>query len=192
MYLLRLGLRPWKVATVSQLISSAAVGLLLCLCGFLYWLQSGLNPLLGRMQSEQVITAYLSPELEEHEQGKVIDSIRTSLGAHAEVKYVEPSQFLGNIKTSFPELARELEGLGSELPTVIPRFISISGYFNDGAVDKVRSVKGIESAETSKDRLKQIIGAFQALRWMARLLAGGLCLALLTGLVHLARMNSGL
>jgi cell division protein FtsX len=40
--------------------------------------------------------------------------------------------------------------------------------------------------------LKQIIGAFQALRWMARLLAGGLCLALFTGLIHLARMNSQL
>src|SRR3954469_13218151 len=129
MYLLRLGLRPWKVATVSQLVSSAAVGLLLCLCGFLYWLQSGLDPMLGRMQGEQVITAYLAPELDEHEQGKVIDTIRTSLGAHAQaaggggikVEYVDPSQFVGNIKTHFPELARELEGLGSELPTVIPR-----------------------------------------------------------------------
>jgi cell division protein FtsX len=199
MYLLRLGLRPWRVATLSQAISAAAVGLLLCLCGFLYWLQSGLNPMLGRMQSEQVITAYLSPELEEHEQGKVIDQIRTSLGAHAEsagggidVKFVEPSAFLGNIKTQFPELARELEGLGSEVGTVIPRYVSVSGYLNDGAVDKVRAIKGIESAETSKDRLKQVIGAFQALRWMARLLAGGLCLALLTGLIHLARMNSQL
>jgi cell division protein FtsX len=192
MYLLRLALRPWRVAAFSQTISAAAVGLLLCLCGFLYWLQAGLNPMLGRMQSEQVITAYLSPELEDHEQGKVIDQIRTSLGAHAEVKLVEPAQFLGNIKTHFPELAHELEGLGPEVATVIPRYVTASGYLAQDAVDKVRAVKGIESAETSKDRLKQVIGAFQALRWMARLLAGGLCLALLTGLVHLARMNAQL
>src|SRR5579885_1952637 len=197
MHLLKLGLRPWRVAGLSQAVSAGAVGLLLCLCGFLYWLQAGLNPMLSRMQNEQVITAYLSPELEESEQGKVIDQIRTSLGAHAEgraveVKYIEPTQFLGNIKAHFPELAHELEGLGSEVATVIPRYISISGYLSQDAVEKVRAVHGIESAETSKDRLKQVIGAFQALRWMARLLAGGLCLALLTGLVHLARMNSQL
>jgi hypothetical protein len=47
MHLLRLALRPWRVAPGSQLISAGAVGLLLCLCGFLYWLQDGLGPVLG-------------------------------------------------------------------------------------------------------------------------------------------------
>ena len=78
MYLLRLALRPWRAAGASQAIAAAAAGFMLCLCGFLYWLQSGLGPIVDRMQTEQVITAYLSSELEERDQGAVIDSIRVS------------------------------------------------------------------------------------------------------------------
>jgi cell division protein FtsX len=193
MYLLRLALRPWRAAAMSQTISAIAVGFLLCLCGFLFWLQSGLGPIVGRMQTDQVITAYLSPELEEREQGAVIDSIRVSLGAHsAEVRLMNPAQFLSGIKPNFPELVRELEDLGNEAQTVVPRFVSISGQLPADSVERVKRVKGVESAETSRDKLKQIIGAFQALRWIAGLLAGGLCLALLAGLVHLARLNSQL
>src|SRR5262249_47235875 len=105
----------------------------------------------------------------------------------------------------FPELSRELEDLGTEMSVVVPRYVSISGILTDteGAtadgerdprpvLERVRSVSGIESAESSKDRFKPVVGAFQALRWVARLLAYGLCLALLAGLIHLARMNSAL
>lgn len=201
MYLLRLAVRPWKAAGVSQVISALAVGFLLCLCGFLVWLQSGLGPIVGRMQSEQVITAYLSPDLEEREQAGVIDSIRVSLGAQSatpslakeiEVRMIEPSQFLNGMKAGFPELVRELEDLGSEAATVVPKFVSVSGALPPDSIERVRRVKGIESAETSRDKIKQTIGAFQALRWISRLLIGGLCLALLAGLVHLARLNSQL
>src|SRR5687768_1013664 len=111
MYLLRLGLRPWRIAPASQLVSSAAVGFLLCLCGLLYWLQAGLQPVINRLQGEQVITAYLAADADERDRSRVVDTIRVSLGAAADVRMVEPSQFIGSLKPQFPELARELEGL---------------------------------------------------------------------------------
>ena len=127
MYLLRLGLRPWRTALASQAFSALAVGILLCFCGFLHWLQQGLNPVLNRLQQEQVITAYLGSDVEERDQARVIDTIRVSLGAAAEVRLVDPSQFIGSLKGQFPDLARELEGLGPEAMSVVPRFVTVSG-----------------------------------------------------------------
>ena len=199
MYLLRLALRPWRLAPFSQVFSCFAVGFLLLLAGFLFWMQSGLKPVLARLQGEQVITAYIDPSIEAKDDGAVLDQIRTSLGAApiapqgastTEIKLVDRKQFLANIKGQYPDLSRELEDLGGEMDAIIPRYVSISGMLDQGAIDKVRAVRGVESAETSKDRYQHVVGAFQALRWVARLLTVGLCLALLTGLVHLSRMNS--
>jgi cell division protein FtsX len=192
MYLLRLGLRPWRIAPASQLVSAVAVGFLLCICGLLFWLHAGLQPLIARLQSEQVITAYLAADGDERDRSRTIDSIRVSLGAQAEVRMVEPSQFIGSLKPQFPELARELEGLGDEAGTVVPRFLTISGTLPSSSLEKVRSTRGIESAESSKDRFRHVIGAFDALRWVSRLVMGGLALALFCGLVQLARTNAHL
>lgn len=196
MLLLKLSLRPWRLAPYSQIFSSLAVGFLLLLAGFLYWMQQGLRPVLSRLQHEQVITAYLAPDVEAKDEARVVDSIRTALGAHAvsqsaaDVQFVDRSKFVEKLKSSYPDLGGELEDLGAELTTIVPRYVSISGFFNDNAIGAVRGVQGIESAETSKDRYQHVLGAFSTLRWVARLLALGLCLALLTGLIHLSRMNS--
>jgi cell division protein FtsX len=169
---------------------------MLCLCGFLYWLQGALGPVIGKMQSEQVITAYLTPEVEERDQSRILDTIRVSLGAapidaaRAEVKLVDPTQFMKSIRAPFPELARELEGLGGDAAAVVPRFVTVSGILPAGALERVRDVHGVESAESSHDRNKQVVGAFQALRWVLRLLAAGLLVALLMGLIQLSRANA--
>jgi cell division protein FtsX len=178
---------------MSQLFSACAVGFLLLLVGFLNWMQSGLKPVLARLQGEQVVTAYLDPSVEPKDEAKITDQVRLSLGAHAQgtdVRFVNAQQFLGNLKGPYPELARELEDLGADASAIVPRYVSISGMLPESVLQKVRGVPGIESAESSKDRYQHVVGAFSALRWVARLLVLGLGLALLTGLIHLSRMNA--
>jgi cell division protein FtsX len=192
MYLLKLSLRPWRLAPLSQIFSAAAVGFLLLLTGVLFWMQSGLRTILVRLQGEQVVTAYIDTSVDAQGESKLVDSIRGSLGAHpsSEVKLVAASDFVQKIKNLYPDLARELEDLGPELNHVVPRYISVSGMLPDSAVDKIKNIPGIEAAESSKDRYHHIVGAFRTLRWVARVLMGGICLALLTGLIHLSRMNA--
>jgi cell division protein FtsX len=97
---------------------------------------------------------------------------------------------MGQLKGQYPDLVRELEDLGQEMIQIVPRFISISGILPEASLEKIRNTPGIESAESSKDRYHHIIGAFTTLRWVSRILMGGICLALLTGLIHLSRMNA--
>lgn len=171
-----------------------AVGFLLLLAGFLTWMERGLKPVVARLQGEQVITAYLDPALDPKDERRVTDEIRTSLssiGSVPEIAFIGAKEFVGRLEAHYPELSRELGALTSaESASVVPRYVSITGLFPASALDTVKSVQGIESAESSRDRYQHITGAFGALRWVARLLVVGLCLALLTGLIHLSRMNS--
>lgn len=202
MYLLKLALRPWRTAPLSQVFSALAVGFLLGISGFLLWMDQGLKPVIHRLRSEQVITAYVSPEYASGEEPKLVDAIRVKLGARAvdagpspgrvEYRAVGASEFVDQLRGHYPDLARELDTFGKELPLVVPRHISISGSLPVSALESVRSVPGIESAESSSDRHQHVVGAFRALRWVARLLIGGLALALLTGLIQLAKINGHL
>jgi cell division protein FtsX len=127
------------------------------------------------------------------DESKIVDQIQVALGSHAErvdLKMVQAEQFVDQIKQAYPDLGRELEDLGPETSTIVPRYISISGLMIDSAIDKIRAIPGIESADSSRDRNRSVIGAFVTLRWVAKVLSAGLCLALLTGLIHLARTNS--
>jgi len=193
MYLLKLALRPWRLAPLSQFFSAVAVGFLLLLVGFLHWMQTGLSPVVARLKSEQVVTAYLDPSVPQKDETKVVDAIRLALGAQAaasDIRLVDAPEFVSELKGQYPELARDLEELGPELKAIVPRYVSISGMLNEDASEQIGAVTGIENAESSKDRYQHIVGAFSALRWVARLLMVGLCMALLTGLIHLSRMNS--
>lgn len=194
MYFLKLALRPWRKAPVGQLFSGFAVGFLLVLVGFLFWLQEGLRPVLARLQGEQVITAYLAPTLSDDQAHGLQDEIRQSLAApqreDAEIEWVGVSEFLTKLKKSYPELGAELEELGAESQSLIPRHYTVSGVLPETALARIQSVPGVESVESSKDRYRHILGAFRMLRWIARFLVAGLCLALLTGLIHLAKTNA--
>jgi cell division protein FtsX len=201
-FLLKLSLRPWRLAPLSHGFSSVAVGFLLLVAGFLFWLQDGLKPVVARLQGEQVITAYLAaPELapdavQENgaEAAQITDAIRVAVGAQAvlppDVQYVSSQQFVKNLSATYPELSRELEVLGPEMAAVVPRYVSVTGLLGESALERVRAVPGVESAESSRDRYARVVGAFLALRWVARLLVAGAALALLTGLIHLSRLNA--
>lgn len=191
--LIKLSMRPWKLSLMSQLCSALAVGFLLTMAGFLFWVQQGLKPVLNRLEREQVITAYLAPTVEPVGEQKVADEISLSLGAqaaHSEIRLVGAQEFIAEVAKQYPELAKDIDDLGNDATPLVPRYISIAGILDDAALDRVRTVSGVESAESSKDRYKNVFGAFAALRWIARLLVGGLSLALFTGLIHLARTNA--
>jgi len=190
MYLLKLSLRPWRRSPYSQVFTSLAVGVLRFLASFLFWMQRSLSPVVDRLQHEQVITAYLDSAVDKTAETMMVDTIRTAVGAHAEVEMVQPEQFVNHLRTDYPELSRELEDLGPEMSSVVPRYVSITGILPDQTLESVRGVPGIQSAESSKDRFQSVIGAFRALKWVANFLTFGLFLALITGLIHLGRTNS--
>jgi len=199
----KLALRPWKAAPLSQFVAATVVGFLVLLSGFLFWLERGLEPVVRRLQQEQVVTAWVAAGSAKGaatgtaaEEQVLVEKVQAALTAAGErasrfqVRFHNGAEFLEQLRGSYPDLVRTVEDLGPEGAHVVPRFVTVTGMLSNGALDVVKRVEGIEGAETSRDRYVHIVGAYQALRWMTRVLALGLSLALLTGLVHLARMNS--
>lgn len=191
MYLLKLAFRAWRIAPLSQMFSAIAVGFLLLLIGFLFWMQQGLKPVLIRLQKEQVVTAYLNSSATETDEARLLEEVKQLIGSEssAEIRLVTSSQFIQMMKDQYSDLGRELEDLGQDKNQVIPRYISVSGVLNHSVIDQIKKLEGIESAESSKDRYHHIVGAFSTLRFVAKVLMIGVILALLTGLIHLSRMN---
>ncbi len=192
MYLLKLSLRPWRMALWSQLFSSLAVGVLLLLVAFLFWMQQGLKTLITQMREEQVMTVYLDPSLDRESEEKLMGSVQALIGSDAplEIQLMSAPRFIDRLKQTYPDLAREVEELSQDAPQIIPRYITISGILPHFAVEKIKELRGVESVESSKDRYHHIVGAFSVLRWIARVLIAGICFALITGLIHLSRMNA--
>jgi hypothetical protein len=200
-YLLRLAMRPWRVAPLSQIFSALVVGFLVLFSGFLFWMEQGLKPIVDRLQGEQVITAWLSPDvLESDEQAllkQVKDTVLSAPGPRSrrypiDFRFTSGSDFLKQIEKPYPELARRVQETPGEIKDLVPRYITLSGVFEDRVLEQVKTIRGIESAESSKNRHTHVVGAYRALRWVVRILVAGLALALLTGLIHLARMNAHL
>lgn len=192
MFLLKLALRPWRLAFVSQFFSVLAVACLLVMVSFLGWMQQGLGPVIQRMEAEQVVTAYLSASSTNQatKEASLVDEIHTQVGAHAEVTLVHPQEFLNLVRGPYPELAHDLEELGGELESIVPKYVSVTGALEESAAQKISVLPGVEKVESSQGRYQHVLGAFRALRWIGRLLGMGLVLALFTGLLHLARMNA--
>ncbi|MBC7691543.1 MAG: hypothetical protein H7222_07215 [Methylotenera sp.] len=202
MYVLKLALRPWRLSTLSQIFSSVAVGFLMLLAGFLIWLQAGLNPIVHRLQREQVITAFIDASVEAKDESRILDSIREQVGAHptsdampgasTDVKLVAPAEFIKDLDAQYPELSKEIQSMGSEMDQIVPRYVSVSGLLPDSAADAIKGIPGIQIVDSSKDRHKTIVGALKAVKWVTQILIIGLAVALMTGLVQLARLNSAL
>ena len=193
MFLLKLAARPWKTALMSQIFSAVAVGLMLMMICFFFWLERALRPLAHTLKNEQVITAYLDPKLNKEQETKAMDQIRVALGAHAEnvdVELVRTDKFIDLVKSHYPSLGNELENLGAEVQQVIPKYVSVSGVFPSAVTEGIKAVTGVESVESSKDRHKQALNAVHAISLVAKLFVFGLSLALLTGVIHLGRTNA--
>src|SRR4051812_34595422 len=110
MYLLKLSLRPWRLAPLSQVFSALAMGVLLFMVGFLIWMQAGLNPVISRLQGEQVLTAYFKPEVLKKDEPLIVDSVKEAVGAQAvsEISMVDAPKFISLVEKHYPDLAHEL------------------------------------------------------------------------------------
>lgn len=196
MYLLKLSLRPWRIALGSQVFTSGAIGFLLMLGGALFWLQASLGPVISTLQAEQVVTLYLEASLPSGGEGQVLNQVQDALSdltkVGASVHFTDTTEFINTLKVKYPQLATEVEGLGSDQTWVVPRTITVKGELNSERIERLRRVSGIESLETSRDRYLPVIEALRVLQWVIRLLMIGIAFALLTGLVHLSRMNATL
>ena len=191
MYLLKLALRPFHFAPMSQIFSAFAAGFLLLLVGFLLWMHQSLKPLVARLQNEQVVTVYLTTKSNEEDR-KILNELKGWVQPSVQVKLILPSQFLSQMKGTYPDLAQELESLGNDAQQLIPHYVTLTGVVPDLVVEKIKGTPGVEQVENSKDRYRFIVGAFSTLRWIARLVVLAICVALLSGLVNLARMNGHL
>lgn len=194
MYLVKLALRPWKESMLSQFLTIFMIGFLLFLICFLFWIELGLDPVIGRLKNDQVVTAYLSSGITSEDESRVMDSIRLSLGSstvqNVDIEFVGPEGFLSDMEKSYPQLGKQLLDLGGELNSIVPRYVSLTGTVSEAIVDKIRSIPGIESVDHSVDRFQHVIGAFLTLQWLSLVLGVGLCIAMFIGLLHLARTNS--
>jgi len=185
---------------MSQLFSSFVVGFLVLLCGFLFFLERGLKPVVDRLQGEEVITAWLQPEVPSGDEQALLEQVRSAVlkamparsSRNLDIRFTQSAQFLDGIGKTYPELRRQIEDLVGAGGDLVPRYITLSGVFGDRVLAAIQEVKGIEQAETSRNRHAHVVGAYRALRWVVRLLVAGLALALVTGLIHLARMNAHL
>jgi hypothetical protein len=188
------------MAPLSQVFSSFVVGFLVLLCGFLFFLEQGLKPIVNRLQGEEVITAWVTPEVPVTDEVALLEQVRAAVAATRprkevrsfEARFTGTAEFLNGIAKPYPELKRQIEDLGAAGSEMVPRYITLSGVFSEKTLETIRSVRGVDKVETSRNRHAHVVGAYRALRWVVRLLVTGLALALLTGLIHLARMNAHL
>lgn len=180
------------MAPLSQVFGILNIAMILFLGGFLSWLDQALAPVVAKLETEETLTVYLSPQLAAADEAQLIDRVKVSI-AHADaqpqVKVVRSREFLDEIARQYPDLANELAQMGPEGDLMIPRYISITGILPPGIGERVRSLVGVEGIDSSGDRLRPVAGAFSALRWLVRALSFGLALALFAAMAQLGRLN---
>ena len=101
MFLLKLGLRPWRESFFTQIFMSVAVGFLLFTVCFLYWLQDSLDPVVSRLNADDVMTVYLDASVSVDEETQIVDSIKYTVGASpekpVEITVVNAEDFINEI-----------------------------------------------------------------------------------------------
>lgn len=188
MYLLKLALRPFRLAWPSQTLSAAILGFFLFLSAFLFWFDRTLDPVVSRLEHEQVLTAYLDPNANVD----IVDRIRVEAGSSAVVESVSSINFIEKIKSGYPELARELESLGPEMNAIVPKYVSVSGVLDENVTEKIRAMSGVESIESSKERFSQVVGSVKSIQKFLEAMLLGIVLALLVGLVQASRAQTAI
>lgn len=194
MALMKIILRPWRLAPFSQTVSLFSAGLLIFLSTFLLWVDFGLAPIVASMEGRQVITAFLSPKVAETDEKQVVDSIRMLVGSapegrHAKIEARDAAELLGELRRHYPHLADELDSLGNEKRALVPRLVSVSGHFQPDWVERLKNTPGVDSVESSLEKTQAAVGAFRSLRWISRVLVLFLTVCLVTVLFHLCRLN---
>lgn len=189
MYRLKLALRPWRIAPASQWLASLTLGTLLFIFSFLWWFSEGLGPIVNRLSSDQVVTAYVADSAEESS-GRIVDEIKTQVGSTAvRIEYVDSARFLTELEKSYPDLAREVASLGNDSKQIAPQYVSIRGSLSATQLEGLKKIPGVESVDSSIERFQPIQESLVATRWITRAFLAAVLVGLLTLLLIMARLN---
>ena len=116
MPILKLSLRAWRRSPASQLVASLVSAALLLSVALLASLELAMVRARARVERENRISVFLSPEIAPGAEQVVTDRIVQSIGAHAEsevhAKFVPATDTIEALKVRQPELYAELRDLG--------------------------------------------------------------------------------
>lgn len=190
--LIKLTTGALRSTPVTHVLGALSSGALLFLLGALGWAHQALVPVSERLQQDQVLTVYLDASVKSGEEAPFVDRIRQSVGAHAvrvdDLKFVDASAFLDEVRPQSPDLAERLLDLTPDLSSLVPRYVSVSGRFPESIGDRVRGLPGVDAVETSHHRFRAISGSVEMLLWILRILGAGVACALFFVLLQQARM----
>lgn len=188
MFLLKLSIRSWRVAPWSQLFFSLAVGFLLLLLGFLFFLQKSLTSVISRLEHQQVLFVYVKDAVP-NAKPFLVEKLRALVGPHTTMQWMGTSEVLASLKEG--EIRKQWEALGPEMMKIIPQFIALSGVFSRATLEQIQAFPEVDSLESLKDR-SSASSAFIVLRWILCLLLVGIFCVLSLGFFQLAQMNAHL
>lgn len=193
---LRLSLRPWKSAPMTQWMALGSLSFILVGFNSVYWMGENVSTIVEKLEAERIVTVYLDPSVgkrpdEPHLQtGAIQDAIRTQLGSsRISSDYTDAQTFLKDLESSYPELAREVQALGADAEWVTPRFFTLKGAVSDSTIEELKKIPGIEGIESSDKKVHPVTQSLKAIFWVSRLFTAGLGLAFVTLLFLIARLN---
>lgn len=200
MFLLKLSLRPLKREPIHQVLSALSLAFLSFLFAFLFWFQDVLSPVIDKLRNQQILTVYLKPELTETQRETLQDTIRSTVSSISspsaskdlEMVYVSSGQFLEHLGNENPELKKELALLGADVLQMVPRYFSLGGVFSEDSAGKIQTLAGVEAVDSSSQRYGPLLASLKTIQWVVRVLLLGVLAGLVTGYIHIARLNGHL
>lgn len=198
MPILKLSFRAWRKSPLSQLGATLISASLLLCVALLFCVELSIVETRSHLEKENRITVFLAPSVDNEDKNQVIDRLSLSIGAHAEsdvqAQYVSPSEALDVLKGKYPELYQEIQGIGREGESLVPRSVHLTANFRSGevgeAVAKLRNISGVESVESTESRNAFVLPAILGFQWLIRLLFLGVAAAWVLGWLSLARAHS--
>lgn len=192
MFPLKMALRPWKLAPLSQWLSALTLGILLFVFSFLSWFSNALSPVLVRLSSDQVVTAYLDTS-EDTSGEKISDQIKIQLGSSASrIDHVNSTEFLSELSKIYPDLAREVSSLGQDMKMIAPEYVTIRGQISESQLENLKRLKGVDSVDSSVERFKPIFESLHTTQWITRVFLGAVLFGLFTVLFLMSRLNASI
>jgi len=191
----KIALRGWRKHPWTQSFSVIAFGVLLFLSTFFYWAYQSIHPVTKQLYEDQVLTVFLKQNLSVEAEKEVVDTLQSVMSSSQkkiESEFVEPEKFIHKLGVQYPELANELQSLGQDMNVLIPRFISLSGSLEQGAIEKIKAIPQVESIESSLGRYQPVLMALQSFQRGLLVFLFGLVLTFVTVLLLNAKMNQSL
>jgi len=195
MVFLKLAIRPFVLHPYFQLFTAVVIGGLIFSGGLLMWGFQIVNQFSYQVRQEQVVTAYLNPQMEVSQVTELKDKIQKIISdipaeKIEKVEWVDVNGFLDEMKDYDSELKEQLMTLGHEVEAVVPQYVSISGQLPENFSQIIEQVSGIQKAESSLHRFRTLLSAFLSLRFILVVFLLALLGALLFVVFFYARKNA--